>query len=258
MQFICAALQQHLCNDSRTAEIPVDDKDIALRSGNARFGVGEQIIEAQAADKVGDMLIGLLPVMQPGKAKPEQSRCELHILQFILEHPVLQRHSGCTAELRRPAGSDSIAGIQREHMRQVPMLRLGFLIVLQPFLELPFLADLKRRKLGYGCPQHPLERFVPVQQFRRHQAEFEQLPDKNLIHSRSHGQLLRPLTGITGVEAVLRRVGRAGNQPAVFGMDTHVIQVEGRCLLEYRIGLLLQEFMVKGVFIMPDQMGSEP
>ncbi|MNI71540.1 hypothetical protein D3C73_1274180 [compost metagenome] len=112
------------------------------------------------------MLVGLLPVMQSGKTEPEQSRCEFHILQLILEHPVLQHDSSCPAKLRGPVRCNLIAGIQGNQVGQVPVLRLGFRIILQPFLQLPSLADLKRRQLEYRFLQLPLQLFVPLQQLR--------------------------------------------------------------------------------------------
>ena len=57
----------------------------------------------------------------------------------------LKRDARGHGEFGRAAQRDLIAGIEREQVRDVAMPRLGFVIVLGPFLQLAVLADFQLR-----------------------------------------------------------------------------------------------------------------
>ncbi len=81
-------------------------------------------------------------------SSPSRSRARAPTFQpYDQPHPPVPRRSSATAAAwrgRRLRRSDLVAGIQAPQVRQVPVLGLDLVPVVEPFLQLPVLADLVR------------------------------------------------------------------------------------------------------------------
>src|SRR5581483_2500050 len=64
-----------------------------------------------------------------------------------MAQPPFERHAGGLREIGRAARSDLIPGGEREQLRYVSVAGLGFVIVLEPFLNLAMATDFQGRKL---------------------------------------------------------------------------------------------------------------
>ncbi|MNM68777.1 hypothetical protein D3C81_803430 [compost metagenome] len=138
------------------------------------------------------------------------------------------------------------------------MLRLGFLVILQPFLQLSLLADLQRGQQGEGRLQKPLQVHILSQQLRRFQAEREEFPNKYLVQCRPHRQLPMPLLRTPRVEVVLWGVRRAGHQPAVFRMYRHIVKEEPGCFAQHRIRLIRKKIAIQSISVMLNHLHGQP
>ena len=102
---------------------------------------------------------------------------------------------------------DLVAGVQAEEVRDVPVLRLGVVVVLDPFLKAAgLLADLERCELGEGLLALGPEVRVGAQDLARFDAVGEQVVDDFQVHRGGVGEHGAAAVGLD--EGVLGRVRR--------------------------------------------------
>lgn len=124
-------LQQHLGDGGRCAEVAVDLEWRMRVQQIWQRGLGEQrhqILVRQIA------FLQSRPEIDDPRARPSGVTAARSETPF-------QRGTRGFRQLRSSAQRDLIAGMQREELRDMSMAGIGFVVILQPFLQLAVLAD---------------------------------------------------------------------------------------------------------------------
>ena len=132
-------------------------------------------------------------------------------------------------------------------------LRLG--IGFEPFLQAAVGADLVRREPGALFGQFAAQVGVHAEDLGGARGVAEQLAEQLHVDGRAEADVGHLAVG--QAEAVLRRVRRAGDQPAVFRFLDQVVEVEQRRLFQDRVGPA-QELAVAREGVMLPEMLAQP
>ncbi len=137
----------------------------------------------------------------------------------------------------------------------MPVMRLGFAIRLEPFLQAAIGSDLIGREPGALLRQFALQFLIQAEQLRGAGRIAEQLPQLLHVDGRAHADIDRPAIGEE--KGIFRRVRGAGHQPFVHRFFPDVVEIELRAAFQNRIRPL-QVFAVEREGILIPQVRTQP
>ena len=178
-----------------------------------------------------------------------------------------QRHRCSPRQLGRSVGGDLATGIEAPERREVAVLRLEIVPVVDPFLQLSACSDLVGREPCARRAHLRNERRIGVEQRGRFVELRKQLADHLHVHRRTGGHRIggerdaahfieeRTVAWPRGI--VLGGVGRRRDQPALRRMRHENVAQESRLIAQQRIDAA-QVGAVDRETIVFEEVGHEP
>src|SRR5688572_29277086 len=225
------ALEEHLGDPRRRAEVAVDLK---RRVRVEQVGVDTAaagVVRGRAPRRLEQVGEDYERVVAVAHARPEVG-LPRHRPAGRLVAADLHRAARRGVELRRPLARDLAAGMDAEQMREVPVLRILFLEVFGPLLELAALADLIGDETGARLANPFAERGVGAEHRGRLDRVGEQIPHECTVHR--HPRAHRRGAAPGHLELQLGRRGRQRDELPL-GVGREDVEVELARRLHHRI-----------------------
>ena len=194
--------------------------------------------------------VGLIPVMEPGPeidspaGGPAGGRTV----------PKFERALGCSGQFRSSLRSYMPSRVETDQMGLMPVMRVGILPVIIPFLEISLMANLVRPEPGKNRVRL-CSHLLITQHASSVTGIRNAFPGNGKVSRSAIGQAA--VEAIRSNEMVLRGGGRTRYQPAVPILHQN-IHAEAGGIPEYRPGIALKILSVKSIEIMFPEMCTEP